>query len=733
MDLRSKPRSAFPVQTFYSTPPVFMKSYPRILFLLTISIAAAMLIVVKATAQNPRLSSNFSQGRGHGPKGFYASDSIDEKSVPKGLFVWSVDERFGGVVPQRPDTFMTHFQNHNYTEGVWGDYNFTGNLGGPRVSRLYRGDATFQASQFVFFQPYNWFIEPVSQFRFTNTKSPIATLNYDMAGSKIDGDDHLEARFATNINKRAGIGFTANYIYGLGYYRHNNHSSVGGNLYGSYRGDRYQMHAIVGTHHIKNLENGGLENDAYVNNPESFSTNYSPADMPVRLEGVRNSLNLNRLFLSHRYSLGFYEWHDKAGKVVGRKAQQALSQPADSVDSTSLAMMKDTALVRSFIPVAAMIHTVKIEDNERQFSDQFKHDGYFLNHYVDNENGKALDEVAHQSIQNTFALEMQEGFRSWIKTGIRLFAKHEWARFTLPNRKGVLEHDDLNYITLGAQLMREKGHVFRYNVIGETRTTGEDWGEFNLEGKIGFNIPLRNDSLQLRAGGYVCNKRPDYFLRHHHGRNAWWDKELDKVFRVRLEGTLAYRRTALTVGLESIQNYAFLQEIQQLTTLGNTATAKYGVMLQQSNKNLQVVSAALHQDFTLGIFNWENKITLQQSSDESLLPLPLLNVWSNVYLRFKIAGVLDTELGADVRYFTRYYAPTYSVAVGQYALQDQQQRSLLGSYPWVNAYVNFKLKGVRFYVAYSHVNQGAGNYFLVPHYPTNERTLRFGVSWNFYN
>ncbi|MCF0236819.1 MAG: hypothetical protein HUK09_09125, partial [Bacteroidaceae bacterium] len=41
--------------------------------------------------------------------------------------------------------------------------------------------------------------------------------------------------------------------------------------------------------------------------------------------------------------------------------------------------------------------------------------------------------------------------------------------------------------------------------------------------------------------------------------------------------------------------------------------------------------------------------------------------------------------------------------------------------------------GVRFYVAYSHVNQGAGRYFMVPHYPTAQSMLRTGVSWTFNN
>jgi hypothetical protein len=97
--------------------------------------------------------------------------------------------------------------------------------------------------------------------------------------------------------------------------------------------------------------------------------------------------------------------------------------------------------------------------------------------------------------------------------------------------------------------------------------------------------------------------------------------------------------------------------------------------------------------------------------------------------------VLRTELGGDVRYFTSYYAPTYSPLIGQYAVQDAETRVKVGNYPIVNVYANFHLKNTRFYLMASHVNysSGKGKPFLVPHYPLNRMVLRFGVSWNFFN
>ena len=102
--------------------------------------------------------------------------------------------------------------------------------------------------------------------------------------------------------------------------------------------------------------------------------------------------------------------------------------------------------------------------------------------------------------------------------------------------------------------------------------------------------------------------------------------------------------------------------------------------------------------------------------------------------RFKIAKVLKVDLGADMRYFTKYFAPDYSPALGQFAIQDNGEQNVkTGSYPIVNVYANMHLKQTRFFIMMSQVNATDGNAFLTPHYPINKRVLRFGLSWNFFN
>jgi hypothetical protein len=171
-----------------------------------------------------------------------------------------------------------------------------------------------------------------------------------------------------------------------------------------------------------------------------------------------------------------------------------------------------------------------------------------------------------------------------------------------------------------------------------------------------------------------------------------------------------------------------------LTDNGGRKNMTAGVY--QEGENIQILTAQLHQNFRLGPLNWENVITYQKSSNKEVLPLPDLNIFTNLYLKFKIAKVLGVELGADATYFTKYYAPDFCPAINQFAVQkNEASRIELGEFPFIDVYANMTLKGVRFFLVMTNVvNNGANHMkFLTPHYPTNGSVIHFGVSWPFFN
>lgn len=727
-------------------------------------------------------------------KSGFDNDSTETTNVPEGIYVWTIDDRFGDITPATYDTIPHNFQNSNFTSGTTGHYNYTGNLGAPRISRLFSEQgANMQRNPFIFKQPYDFFLKNTNELLFTNTKSPFTTLTYNTCGNKTNGEDRINALFSVNSGKRLGMGFKADYLYGRGYYEGQSTADFDGTIYASYRGDQYQLHTFFQHTYLKTRENGGVENDDYVNRPESFPTKYGTADMPVNLARAWNKIGGNQFFLTHRYSLGFHRYRDAEGKIIkSEKIPTSLNfikkdslqtdtlqknelivrqnEPtpsnADSIKEGDIAQQPripegmripqsndnndilnaendSTKVFAEFVPVTSFIHTLRVDDNTRYFisneSNTAEDPGYFSDFFIPTDS--ANDRIHHLSVENMFAIELREGFNKWMKMGIRLFGKHEYAsydfRIPMAETLNATQKYHENYFTVGAQILSQQNRIIKYNLLGEIRTTGTDWGEFNIEADAKLSIPLKKDSLHFNFDGFVRNERASFFYRHYHARNAWWDNnDLSKMFHVRVGATLRYKQTCLIATLENIQNYLYFQESLTPYEASDGYTAyHHAVNVAQATKNVQLLALTLKQDLHLGVLHWDNELTYQTTTNSDVFPIPTFSAYSNLYLLFHIAKVLRTQIGADVRYFTSYYAPAYSPIIGQYVVQDTENRVKIGNYPYVNVYANFHLKRTRFYIMCSHVNfkSGSGKPFLVPHYPLNRLIIRFGVSWNFVN
>ena len=193
--------------------------------------------------------------------------------------------------------------NSVFTTGRRGEFNTTGNLGAPRINRIFIDRSL--PEQFMFPQPYDFFITPVDKFHFTNTLSPITNVSYDECGDKNVGEDHLKALFAVNAGKKTGLGFKFDYIYGRGYYQNQSTAHFNYTMYASHLGDRYQAHLLLSTNHEKVAENGGITNDDYVSHPEIFRESFRTDEIPTVLNQNWNRNDNQHIFLTHRYNIGF--------------------------------------------------------------------------------------------------------------------------------------------------------------------------------------------------------------------------------------------------------------------------------------------------------------------------------------------------------------------------------------------------------------------------------------------
>ena len=532
-----------------------------------------------------------------------------------------------------------------------------------------------------------------------------------------------------NANKRFSFGFKFDYKYGRGYYANQATSNFNAGLFTSFMGKHYQLHAMYNNFYFKQNENGGITDDRYITRPEDMAAGgkvYESNNIPVRLESSSNRNHNMYVYLSHRYRLGFTR---QTTKIVDKKESDPerkrpmVEEPAEN-DTLPQVVAKDTLTIEEFVPVTSFIHTLKVERSRHSF---FSQDLDSLPTALLN-NSQTADSTVAFSIKNVFGISLLEGFNKYAKAGLTAYLSHQYNHYSLMNMDAtLLNPQKVRYteqeLYLGGELAKREGNMLHYNINGEIGLAGIAAGQFSIDGSADLRVKLGKDSVMLKGHAYIKNTLPSFYMRHYHSNHYVWDyDDMDKEFRVRVEGELDFPLTGtnLKAGLETIKNYTYFDS---------------NAISRQAGSNIKVANATLTQNFKLGILHLDNEVTWQKSNSD-LLPLPTWTLYHNLYILTKIAKkVLNVQLGADVRYFSEYYAPTYAPGIQQFHLQSEGSKIKVGNYPVINVYANLQLKRTRFFVMFYHVNDGLGSrkYFYAPHYPVNPRILKFGVSWNFYD
>ena len=627
------------------------------------------------------------------------------------------------------DTNKLNFSNSTLVESKSLAIGYLANLGAPAQTKIF--SERQEARDFIFADAYDYYITTPENAYFYNTKIPYTNVLYTTAGGSTNKEEQLKGTMTMNFGKKINVGADIDYIYGRGHYKNNGNKLLSYRFFGSYQTDRYEMHAYLSNFNFVNYENGGMANDSTISHPDEYFPEGRPSDTKsydIRyLTNAWNRVRGKRYFLTQRYNLGFTRELEEEDEEGNPKEM--------------------------FVPVSSIIHTIDYEDNRRRFIAD--NTALMDSSYIVDDNGLRFpriyglgatlnDQTSSWNLKNTIGLSLREGFQDWVKFGLTAFVRLEKRRFKLEPRIEGLDYgeygrgpyfsvDNIDLKNLptaklydefstyvGAELSKRQGSILTYNARGELCMVGSDVGEFRVTGDLQTRFKLFNKDAVIKADAYIKNVTPAFYMRHNHSRYYWWDNPNFNMTQQIYAGGEVYlesSKTTLKAGVESIQNYIYFN--------------KQGFPVQHGS-NLQVVSARIKQDFRFRAFGWENEACWQLSSDESVLPLPSLSAYSNMYLAIKVAKVLTVQLGANVYYNTAYYAPYYEPATQQFQVQDEVK---VGNYPLVNAYVNFHLKQARFFVmAYNLSSKFADpNYFSLAHYPLNPMVLKMGIAVTFNN
>ena len=611
---------------------------------------------------------------------------------------WRINERTGERYTATPDTLLYNYQQTTLPDGNSVAMGYLGNLGSPVISKLFfdRGEG----SQFFFYDAYYPYNMDVDKQLFFNTRIPYSRINYQRSGSNMNKEERLETRFTMNFNRHLNFGFDLDFINAKGFYASQAAKQNNFSVYGNYLSDRIEVHAFASQTSATNYENGGITDSTFITNPELIEQSFNSQDIPTRFVDTWNRVKTKQYYLSARYNLGYNE---------------PTLTPGD----------------KKFVPVASLILTSRYKDQYRRFLSYDtarvtlpngdvvgKIDTLYTNNYY---KSAVDDSTRFSTFKNTLALSMREGFRDWVKFGLTVFVEHESRSFNLLDTvaDGRYRHNEQT-TTIGGILSKQQGKYLRFNAEADLGVLGENLGEFRLSGNIKTTFNIAGKDANLIGEAYIKNLKPKFLERQYHSKYFWWNNDFDDTRRVYIGGKLVipFTKTTLSVGVENIQNLIYFDKTS---------------LPFQENENIQVVSARIDQDFKFGIFNWNNSIVYQTSSNEEAIPLPTLSAYSNIFLKTKIVDELTLQLGVDAHYHTEYYAPGYEPALLQFYNQREKK---VGNYPIVTGYANMHLKQMRFFVMMYNIADlviEKPNYFSLPNYPVNPTLFKLGVSVNLNN
>ena len=623
-------------------------------------------------------------------------------------YAWKVISPLGLHEPSTIDTLLYNYYQKSIPSEVTPAYATTGNLGSEGQTLLF-----FQRkemSDFFFADALRAWIPSIDTHKFYNTRRPMTLLSYNTGGGKETTQDRLKMTFSANANAKTQIGAYLDYLYSKGSYNYQATKDLVWGISGSYMGDRYELQTFMYHYDLLNKENGGITDDLYITDPAEIQGGSSKVDtktIPTNLTAAHSKLVGTDIYINNRYKVGYYEEE----------------------------IVNDSVVNRTYIPVSSFIWTLNYKDGKHIFLNDVPGQARFWDNTYLSKTG-TNDRTEYSTLTNTLGISLLEGFNKYAKAGLAAYATHQIRKYTqttdtidrittLPEGLSpypvskVPHKSSENLLWIGAQLTKQQGSLLRYNATAQFGIAGPVAGDIDIDGNLSTRFKLFGDSVTLTAYGKFSNQEAPYLMNHYVSNHFIWENDFGKIRRFRVGGKLDIPQTKsfLNVGVENLQNYIYFNE-KCLPT--------------QHGGSVQILSASLNQNFKLGVLHLDNKLTYQTSTDETVIPLPKFSIYSNLYILFKVCGVLDVQLGVDCDYYTKYKSIAYQPATMSFYNQREIE---VGNYPFMNAYANMKLDKARFYVMFSHVNQGmtGNNYFVLPHYPLNPRKFQIGVSVDFAN
>ena len=636
---------------------------------------------------------------------FAIPDSLHYKRI----ITWKNDRDFQNLVNVRdmaPDTsYNLNFYDYLFFRD---DVNATwlGISGSP--VQMYDYFKRENEENAIFYTPYriwNYSAEDLPQY---NTKTPYTELDY--YGTLFANKEQEEAnvRVLTTQNITPQLNFTIDFkrYGGNGMLKREDTANKTFVTSVNYLGKKYMMHAGFIYNKISRSENGGIVDESWVRD-----TVVDAREIEVYLRDASNEIKRNTVYLDQTYRIPF------SFLKKGRKDSTATIQ----ADTLKL----DTDVTTAFIghsseySVFRKTYTDKITDARGK---EFYQDRFYINPTT------SMDSLRVMRFENKAFIRLQPWKDDAIVSKLDVGIGDKLVNYYSFRPVNYIQGPDnvvQNSVYLYAGANGQYRKYLKWDASGKYNFLGYEINDFIIEGNMSFNAyPFRRDKtspLTLGVHFETSLEEPDYYQQHLYTNHFRWDNDFSKTSSTKLEASLSIPRWDMAASF----GYALLSDNIYYDTEG---------IARQNEAPMSVMTATLNKNFQVWKFHLDHRALLQLSSNQEVMPLPLLALNLRYYLQFDVVKrVMQMQIGINGTYTTEWYAPAYNPVLGVF---HNQEDSKYGNCPYIDAFVNIQWKKASIFIKAVNLNMGWPNksvdYFSAAGYIAPQRAVKFGITWPFW-
>lgn len=613
------------------------------------------------------------------------------------IFSWKHDTYVNNQETRKIDTtFSYHYHDLPFQrEDVNGQY-----LGVSGSAALpYNYHLRQEKDIFPFFSPYMVYTCMPENIPFYNTKTPYTELAYygTLLANRQKSEDNIHFLHTQNFNPAVNFSILYDRNGGGGLLQHEKTDFRTFAVTGNYLGKKYIAQGGYIFSRLKREENGGVEDLKMISD-----TTIDVRTVPVYMTDANSIMRRNTFFITHSYGVPI-RWKALRDSL-GNKLPDTLKTDKGTV--TYFGHYGEyTVYSRSY--------TDNITDS---IGRSLYRNKFFINPT------QSADSARVMNLENRFFIKVQPWDADAVISNLSGGIGHQMLNFYgfqpeffISGNQNKTYNNIYTYFGAGGKFKK----YFAWNAMAKADIAGYYKGNFSVDAAMRFSSWAIKDGIHLTASFSTSLRKPSYFFDNYTSNHHIFNNDFDKTTKTTVKAKLDIPHW----GLEASFGYTLLNKNVFLDSL---------CIPTQNNEAMSILSGYIAKNIKAGPLHLENRLLLQTSSKQEVVPLPKVALNLRYYLEFwAVKNILNVQFGADMTYNTKYYAQAYDPALGMFYNQEKYK---VGNNPYVDVFINLQWKRACIYVKVENVLQGVPNneYYSTYRYIRPQRAFKLGIWWPFY-